>query len=67
MKLIPLTKKGRERIKQAGTDQVEVRMEAETTLFGGPGPWLFVSFVGAERRHDRWVHATADRDFNLEG
>lgn len=66
MKLIPKTHKAKNRIHEAGTDEVKVLAERENVLFDpGKGPWLHVAFVGARSKHSRWVHATQDPDFEV--
>lgn len=63
VKLIPKTKKARERIKQYG----EIGMILETrenVLFSDEeGPWLKIN---AADPSSRWVHAKRDSNFGVE-
>jgi len=63
VKLLPRTKKGKERIKQWG-DEGTVKEIRGTVLFSqDKGPWLLVT---AGDRDCRWIHAKNDKDFTIE-
>jgi len=62
---MPITRKGQNRIREADSAIVVVREEREN-LFGTAGTWLLVTFEGADPKHDRWIHETADSDFILD-
>jgi hypothetical protein len=65
MRLTPKTQKGRNRIREIGTDRCFVVTRA-ADLPIGRGPWIFVHFERTDDRHDRWVHAKNDTDFAIE-
>ena len=64
--LAPKTHKAKNRIREAGTDQVSILREA-ADLMEKRGRWLLVHFDGTPERMDRWVHAIDDRDFHIIG
>mgnify|MGYP001826221011 FL=1 len=59
---MPLTHKAKNKLREAGTDQVEI-IDTRRDLFGQSGEWLHVAFVGANRDKSRWVHSDNDLDF----
>ena len=64
--LTPKTHKAKNRIREAGTNQVSILREA-ADLMEKRGRWLLVHFDGTAENLDRWVHATDDRDFHVIG
>jgi hypothetical protein len=62
--LTPKTHKGRNRIREAGSNVIEVLRRQDSVIFSAEaGPWAFVSFEGTGSKHDRWVHMSNDPDF----
>lgn len=63
------TLKGRNRIREAGTDVVTIIMTREQVIFSNvPGPWALVGFEGADIRTSRWINLKhGDVDFTIKG
>jgi hypothetical protein len=64
--LIPKTKKGKERIKQSGTNEWEVVIVAGDVQFSSKeGPWLLMSPSGCLDEHARWINEFNDDHFTV--
>jgi hypothetical protein len=75
--LIPLTKRGKQIVKQHGERWEVVRLAQRVLFSDEPGPWLYVQPLTEERapandvraaRVDsaaRWVHEFNDEDFKV--
>ena len=63
VKLIPKTKKGKERIKQYGDTGVVFEVRDKVSFSDDRGPWLLV--LAADPK-GRWVHETRDKNFTVE-
>ena len=67
-KMTPKTLKGRNRIREAGTNVVEVFKSMDNPAFApGTGTWLLVRFKGKPSKLNRWIHPTNDPEFEVEG
>ena len=65
MKLIPKSKKGRERVKRDGDTGWEILRTSDRVLFSSdPGPWWFIE--NATPNSARWIHSKNDVDFELD-
>lgn len=65
LKLTPKTQKGRNRIREAGTDMVFILREHKSPQIG-PGNWALVRFIDSDPKHDRWIKLSGDIDFILD-
>jgi len=65
MKLIGISKKGKERIKRDGDEWVVLRVEDRVLFSSDPGPWLFVIPPNGDERASRWIHKTRDPNFEI--
>lgn len=68
IRLKGLSQKGKNRIRELGSEWI-VHTQVDRVLFNPElGPWLMVSPVGTDMDHksSRWVHATQDKDFTIE-
>ena len=64
MKLIPKSKKGRERVKRDGELGWEIIRTSHRVLFSSePGPWWFIG--NDTPNSSRWIHSYRDEDFEL--
>jgi len=69
LKLTGVTAKGKQRIKQAGTDIWQVLTVRDKVHFEmRPGPWWFIGPVDVENETSftRWINSKDDRDFTYE-
>lgn len=61
------TLKGKNRIREAGTNHWIVLREADEVVFSvRPGPWLFVTPDANKQDFSRWVQLADDPDFIVE-
>ena len=60
MKIRAKTRRGAQRIEQAGTDEAII-LKRDDRLPMGQGPWILVQFGN----HSRWVHIRDDKDFEV--
>ncbi len=67
LKLTGKTRKGRNRILEAGTNVAEVFKSMDNPAFApGTGTWFLVHFEGKPSKFNRWIHPTRDPDFIVE-
>ena len=65
MKLIPKSKKGRERVKRDGDFGWKIIETRDRVLFTTtPGPWWLIK--NDTPNSSRWVHSTNDIDFEIK-
>lgn len=58
------TRKGNNRLKEAGGDQFEIADVQERVFFSGiAGPWIRVE--NGVSKHGRWIHQDNDSDFKI--
>ena len=62
IQLRPVTRRGRNKIQEAGNPDHWVILNERFDLFGTAGRWLLVEPNGNPGK-SRWVHDTADDDF----
>ena len=65
MKLIGISKKGKERIKRDGDEWVIIRTEPRVLFSTKKGPWLFIIPPNGPAAASRWIHATDDENFQI--
>lgn len=63
VRLIPKTKKAKERVKQYGDTGIVFEVRNRIQFSQEEGPWLLV--LAADPR-GRWVHETNDKNFDVE-
>lgn len=75
--LIPLSKRGKQIVKQHGERWEAIRSEQRVLFSGELGPWLYVQPLSEERAPDndvraariesasRWVHEFRDTEFKI--
>ena len=67
LKLTGKTQRGRNRIREAGTDTVRfLRATIDPSFATRTGTWFFVRFETAPPWTERWIHPTRDPDFIVE-
>ena len=65
MKLIGISKKGKERIKRDGDEWIIIRTADRVVFSTKKGPWLFINTPDGDERTSRWIHASDDENFKI--
>ena len=60
-----LTQKGKNRIRELGSEWTLVK-EKESVLFSQvTGPWWLIIPLSGDETKSRWIHSTKDKDFEV--
>jgi hypothetical protein len=65
MKLRGKTHKGKNRIRELGSEWFLIRKSARVLFDSRSGSWWLIQPVGASEEKSRWIHSTADKDFEV--
>jgi hypothetical protein len=60
------TQKGRNRVRENGAEWEVIRISDKVLFDDRPGPWLFVNPTSrTDDDKSRWIHSSADKDFEI--
>jgi len=65
MILIGKTQKGKNRVRELGSEWFLVRKSARVLFDSRPGPWWLVQPVNGSEEKSRWIHSKEDKDFEV--
>lgn len=66
MILVGKTLRGKNRIRELGSEWILIRKSAQVLFDKRPGPWWLVAPVGHDAdEKSRWIHSTHDVDFEV--